>query len=325
MPPMPRLTVLVLAAPGDPSLASLEAAGAELDVDLVVGDRPEVFAAAAPRAEALLAWSSDAATLTRLLAAAPRVRWIHSWAAGVEWLLSPALVAKGSVLTNTRGVYGASLAEFALAAMLYFAKDFARMKGNQRARRWEPFDVQVLKGATLGLVGYGDIGRRVAVLGAAAGMKPLVLRRRPDRMAGDPLAPETVVSRRILCERSDYLVLAAPITPETRHMIGEDELRAMKPDAVLVNVGRGALVDTTALVAALQRGSLKGAALDVFEKEPLPADDPLWDFPNVLVSPHTADHTATWRHEAMRCFLENLRRFLSGEPLLNVVDKAAGY
>jgi phosphoglycerate dehydrogenase-like enzyme len=322
---MPRLTLLVVAAPGDPSLASLAAAATDLDLALVIGDCPEAFTAAGPRAEALLAWSSDASTLTRVLGAAPCVRWVHSWAAGVEWLLTPALVANDVVLTNTRGVYGASLAEFALAAMLYFAKDFARMKDSQRARRWEPFDLQMLEGATLGLVGYGDIGRRVATLGAAAGMKPLVLRRRPERMADDPLAPQTVTSRRVLCERSDYLVLAAPITPETRHMIGEGELRTMKPGAVLVNVGRGALVDATALVAALRRGSLKGAALDVFENEPLPADDPLWGFPNVLVSPHTADHTATWRHEAMRCFLDNLRRFLAGEPLLNVVDKTAGY
>lgn len=322
---MPRLTLLVLAAPGDPSLASLEAAGTELGIDLVIGDRPEAFAAATSRAEALLVWSSDGAAAQRILAAAPRVRWVHSWAAGVEWLLTPALASSDVVLTNTRGVYGASLAEFALAAMLYFAKDVARMKESQRARRWEPFDVQMLEGATLGLVGYGDIGRRVAVLGAAAGMKPLVLRRRPEASANDPLAPETVTSRGVLCERSDYLVLAAPLTPETRHMIGEGELWAMKPGAVLVNVGRGALVDTAALVEALRNGSLKGAALDVFEKEPLPADDPLWGFPNVLVSPHTADHTATWRHEAMRCFLENLRRFLAGEPLLDVVDKAAGY
>jgi phosphoglycerate dehydrogenase-like enzyme len=198
------------------------------------------------------------------------------------------------------------------------------MKRSQRAHRWEPFDVEMLRGATLGLVGYGDIGRRVAALGAALGMKVLVLRRHPEPST-DPAAPEMVTSKRALCERSDYLVLAAPITPETRHLIGAGELAAMRATAVLINVGRGGLVDQAALVAALQRGALKGAALDVFEKEPLLAGDPLFDLDSVLLSPHTADHTATWRDEAMGAFLDNLARYRAGEPLRNVVDKARGY
>jgi phosphoglycerate dehydrogenase-like enzyme len=316
------LTVLVLANPDDKTLAALGSACA--DVEFVVGNHADAFARVAPRAEALLAWSSDRATLEQVFAAAPRLRWVHSWAAGVEWLLFPALVERDVVLTNTRGVYGASLAEFALAAMLYFAKDLARMKASQRARRWDPFDVRMLRGATLGLVGYGDIGRKVAALGDAMGMRVVVLRRHPEPSAG-AAALEMVTSRRVLCERSDYLVLAAPITPETRHFIGKDELDAMRPAAVLVNVGRGGLVDQAALVAALERGALRGAALDVFETEPLPAGDPLYGLDNVLLSPHTADHTATWREEAMRCFLDNLRRFVAGKPLLHVVDKARGY
>ena len=316
------ITLLVLAAPGDKTLAALRTAGP--GVEIVVGDRAEALAAAAPRAEVLLAWSSDGAAVARVLAVAPRVRWVHSWAAGVEWLLSPDLVASDVVLTNTRGVYGASLAEFAVGAMLYFAKDVARMRRNQREHRWEPFDVEMLRGATLGVVGYGDIGRRVASLGATLGMRVLVLRRRPEA-APDPAAPEMVTSKRALCERSDYLVLAAPITPDTRHLIGAGDLAVMRPTSVLVNVGRGGLVDQVALVAALRSGALKGAALDVFEKEPLPAGDPLFDLDNVLLSPHTADHTATWRDEAMAAFLENLRRYLAGEPLRNVVDKASGY
>jgi phosphoglycerate dehydrogenase-like enzyme len=321
------LTVLVLAEPGDKALSALDAIGPAVEV--VVGHRAEAFAEAAPRAAVLLAWSSDRATLERVFEAAPLVRWVHSWAAGVDWLLFPSLLARDVVLTNTRGVYGDSLAEFALGAMLYFAKDLSRMKASQRARRWDPFDVQMLRGATLGIVGYGDIGRRVAALGASVGMKLLALRRHPERSTADATrvspAPEMVISTRTLCERSDYLVLAAPITPETRHMIGKDELDAMRPGAVLINVGRGALVDQAALVDALQRGVLRGAALDVFETEPLPADDPLYGLDNVLLSPHTADHTATWREEAMQCFLENLRRFRAGEPLLHVVDRTRGY
>ena len=317
------LTVLVVAEPGDKTLSAFDTVGS--DVEFVVGNEAEAFADAAPRAEVLVAWSSDRATLERVFAAAPRLRWVHSWAAGVEWLLFPALLERDVVLTNTRGVYSDSLAEFAVGAMLYFAKDLARMKASQRARRWEPFDVQMLRDATLGIAGYGDIGRRVAALGASMGMNLLALRRHPERLTGDPLKAEMVTSKRILCERSDYLVLAAPITPETRHMIGTAELGAMRPGAVLVNVGRGALVDQAALVSALQRGAIRGAALDVFETEPLPPDDPLYGLDNVLLSPHTADHTATWRDEAMRCFLENLRRFRAGEPLDHVVEKARGY
>jgi phosphoglycerate dehydrogenase-like enzyme len=316
------LTLLVVADPRDRTLASLAPLAG--DVEVVVGGRVEDFGDATARAEVLLVWSSDRATVERVFAAAPRLRWVHSWAAGVDWLLFPALRQRDVVVTNTRGVYSDSLAEFALGAMLYFAKDFARMKTNQRARRWEPFDVQMLRGATLGIAGYGDIGRRVGALGASMGMRVLAHRRHPERPTAGAVV-ETVGSRRELCERSDYLVLAAPLTAETRHMIGQEELAAMRPGAVLVNVGRGAVVDQAALVKALERGAIRGAALDVFETEPLPADDPLYGMENVLVSPHTADHTATWREEAMQAFLENLRRYRAGEPLLHVVDKALGY
>jgi phosphoglycerate dehydrogenase-like enzyme len=229
------------------------------------------------------------------------------------------------VLTNARGVYSPSLAEFAIGAMLYFAKDFPRMKASQAKGAWDPFDVQMLRGATLGVVGYGDIGRTVARLGRAFGMELVALRRHAHESEGDPLAAALATSAREVCRRADYLVVSAPITPETRHLIGPDEIGAMKRTAVIVNIGRGAVVDEDALVGALQRGALRGAALDVFEREPLPPGHPLFALPSVLLSPHTADHTPTWRHEAMECFLANLRRFLAGEPLANVVAKAGGY
>jgi phosphoglycerate dehydrogenase-like enzyme len=317
------LTILVIAHPGDHVLADLRVAGP--GVEWVVGDHAGALAEAAPRAEAILVLSSDRDALQKVFASAPRVRWVHSWATGVDGFLFPARVESDAVLTNTRGVYSRSLAEFAMGAMLYFAKDFARMKRSQGARVWDPFDVQMLSGATLGIVGYGDIGRAVATLGHAAGMTVLALRRRPELSTADPLHPEMVASKGAVCGRSDYLVLAAPITQETRHMIGEEELRTMKRSAVLINIGRGALIDQMALVSALERRALKGAALDVFEQEPLAPDDPLFRLDNVLLSPHCADHTPTWRHDAMRCFLENLTRFRAGQPLQNVIEKASGY
>ena len=317
------LTVLVVSRSDDPVLAALREAGP--GVEFVVGEHAGALAEAAPRGQAILALSGDRDTLEGVFAIAPRVRWVHSWATGVDGFLFPALVESDAVLTNTRGVYSGSLAEFAIGAMLYFAKDFARMKRSQRAQVWDPFDVAMLSGATLGIVGYGDIGRAVATLGHAAGMNILALRRRPELSRADPLGPEMVTSKGAICERSDYLVLAAPLTPETRHLIGREELRAMRRSAVLVNIGRGPLVDQAALVSALERHALKGAALDVFEREPLPPGDPLFRLDNVLLSPHCADHTATWRDDAMRCFVDNLTRFRAGKPLENVIDKANGY
>jgi phosphoglycerate dehydrogenase-like enzyme len=317
------VTVLVIAHPGDDTLARLPAAGD--DVRFIVADALPRFEPHLPAADAILLWSHDAHLLEALVPRAPRLRWVHTWSAGVDKVLFPALVDGPLVLTNARGVYSPSLAEFALGAMLYFAKDFPRMKASQARGAWEPFDVQMLRGATLGLVGYGDIGRTVAALGRAFGMELLALRRHAHKSEGDPLRAELAASARDVCARSDYLVVSLPITAETRHLIGPTEIGAMKRTAVIVNIGRGAVIDEVALVSALQRGLVRGAALDVFEREPLPPGHPLFALPGVLLSPHTADHTPTWRHEAMDCFLANLRRFLAGEPLANVVAKSGGY
>jgi phosphoglycerate dehydrogenase-like enzyme len=317
------VTVLVIADPEDDTLARLPPASD--GVRFVVARDLPGFEPHLADAEAILLWSHDARVLQALVPRAPLLRWVHTWSAGVDKVLFPGLVDSPLVLTNARGVYSPSLAEFAIGAMLYFAKDFPRMKASQARGAWEPFDVQMLRGATLGLVGYGDIGRTVAALGRAFGMELLALRRHAHKSEGDPLAAELAASARDVCVRADYLVVSAPITPETRHLIGAPEIAAMKRAAVLVNIGRGAVVDEAALVASLQRDAIRGAALDVFEREPLPPDHPLFALPNVLLSPHTADHTPTWRHEAMDCFLANLRRFLAGEPLANVVAKAGGY
>jgi phosphoglycerate dehydrogenase-like enzyme len=317
------VTVLVLAHSGDATLARLPVAREGLR--LVVGDSLARFESAVGDAEAVLLWGGDVQLLEAVVVRAPRLRWVHVWSAGVDKVLFPALVERAVVLTNARGVYSPSLAEFALGAMLYFAKDFSRMKASQARGAWEPFDVEMLRGATLGLVGYGDIGRAVAALGRAFGMTLVAFRRHPENAALDPLGAEVAMSLLDVCRRADYLVVSTPITPETKHLLGASELAAMKRSAVLVNVGRGAVIDEPALVGALKRGELRGAALDVFEDEPLPQEHALFRLSNVLLSPHTADHTAGWRDDAMTCFLANLERFLAGEPLANLVDKTKGY
>jgi phosphoglycerate dehydrogenase-like enzyme len=253
---------------------------------------------------------------------------VHALAAGLDTFLFPALVESPVLLTNSRGVFSQSLGEFAIAAMLFFAKELRRMVQAQSAGVWDQFDVEELRGRTVGIVGYGDIGRAVARRAKAFDMNVLALRRRPERSDADPYVDETLgVEHKLeLMERSDYLVVSAPLTPTTRGMIGAAELAAMRPTAVVINIGRGPVIDEAALVRALETKTIRGAALDVFGVEPLPAGHPFYRLDNVLLSPHCADHTATWIDDAVELFVDNLDRFAAGKPLRNVVeDKRLGY
>jgi phosphoglycerate dehydrogenase-like enzyme len=316
-------TVLVI-GPADDSLRLLSEAGEA--VRFVIGERLEDFDAVAGEADAVFFSGSSRRVLEELLATAPRVRWIHTRWAGLEGLLSPALVAHPVVLTNARGVYSGALAEFVLAAILYFAKDLARMVRNQRAETWEPFDLEEIRGKTLGIVGYGHIGASIAERGRGAGLRVLALCRSaatPAESRVDEWVPRHQL--RDLMARSDYVAAALPATPETRQLVDAAALGALRQSAVFVNVGRGSTVDEGALVRLLETKAIRGAALDVFENEPLPAGHPFYRLENVLVSPHCADHTPTWRDDAVRLFLANLARFRTGAPLENVVDKTRGY
>ncbi len=258
---------------------------------------------------------------------ARRARWVHTLSAGVEHLLTPEFAASPVPLTNSRGVYKRSLAEFALLGILYFAKDVPRMLANQRAGRWEPFEVTEAYGKVVGIVGYGEIGRAAAQLAHGLGMTVLALRRRTALSGGDSIADATFGPEALgqMLARCDYVVVAAPGTPETRGMIGEKEFAAMKSEAVIVNVGRGSVIEESALLRALREGRLRGAALDVFENEPLPEGHPFFSMPNVLVSPHCADRTSDWLEQSVRFFLRNFDHFRKGEPLENMVDKKASY
>ncbi len=313
--------VWVLASADDGGLAPLSPAPD--GVTFVRGEAPGDFSGA-PAPDALFVCSGRS-LLEPVLAMAPCVRWIHSRWAGLDTLLFPALVESPAPLTNARGAYSRSLAEFSLAGLLYFARDLPRLVRNQTERRWEPFDVEELASRTLAIVGYGDIGRAIAERARAFGMEIVAVRCRPASPDG--------IARRILgfddvrdaIAEADDVAIALPLTKDTLGLFGEEEIAAMKPTGVLVNVGRGAVVDEPALVDALQERRIKGAALDVFENEPLPPEHLFWTLPNVLLSPHSADHTATWLLDSTRVFLDNLARFRRGEPLLNLVDKQAGY
>jgi phosphoglycerate dehydrogenase-like enzyme len=323
---MDNNTVLVLANPADPELKKLAALPEETSI--AVGDSAEAFERAAGDADVLFNWSESGPLMRQVYSMCPNLRWVHSRAAGLDNLLFPELVESQVPLTNGTGVFSPPLGEFVLGAMLYFAQDFRRLIRCQAAGIWETRDIQEITGRTLGIVGYGDIGRAIATRARAMGLHVLAMRRSgPPMYSVDPLVDRFYGpdARLEMFGRCDYLVVCAPLTAETRGMIGAAELAALPPHAVFINIGRGPIVDEAALVETLSAGRIRGAALDVFDREPLPAGHPFYGLENVLLSPHCADHTPDWQARAMYFFLEQFDRYRKGETLLNVVDKRRGY
>ena len=323
---MDNNTVVVLANPTEPQLAMLEQLPPETRI--AVGNSVEAFRSAAPTADVIFNWSLGGGLLRDVFLMCPQVKWVHSRAAGLDGQLFPELIESPVPMTNGSGVFSQSLGEFALAAILYFAKDLRRMVRNQLAGTWEQFDITEIANQTVGIIGYGDIGRAVASRVRAMGMQVLAVKRKGaplynvDPMVTQIFGPD---GRLEMISRCDYVVVAAPLTPDTRGMIGAAEFDAMKPEAVIINLGRGPVIDEAAMVNALTKGQIKGAALDVFDKEPLPDGHPFYKLENVLLSPHCADHTPDWMDRAMQFFLDQFERFVKGEPLMNIVDKKLGY
>ena len=262
----------------------------------------------------------DRAHIRDLPAVAPRVRWVQSTSAGIGQMVKRVGLDKtGIVLTTSSGVHARPLADFCLMAMLMFAKDYVRMERDRKAKRWERYCGEELTGKTLAIVGLGRIGQEVARHGKRMDMRVVGMRRTDAPVEGIDKMFDRDQLRDVLGE-TDFLVLAAPHTPETEGIIGADEIAAMKRGAVLINIGRGQLVDESALIRALEMGRLAGAALDVFSAEPPPADSPLWDMPNVIISPHSASTVTQENARITELFCDNLRRYLSGRPLRNVLD-----
>ena len=265
--------------------------------------------------------------------AAPKLRWIHSPAAAVHQLIFPELVASDVLLTNAREVHGPVVAEHVIALIFALAKALPAAARLQQKHAWgqeamwrgrlRPREVA---GATLGLVGMGSIGRAVAKHASALSMRVIAVREHPEQPKPEFVAqvlPFSLLDE--LLAHADFVVLAAPLTPETRGLMNAARLAKMKPDASLINVGRGPLIDEAALGDVLREHKIAGAALDVFEKEPLPPESPLWDLENLLITPHTAGLTEKLWERHYHLISENLRRYLAKQPLLAVVDKKRGY
>jgi len=277
------------------------------------------------RAEVL--FDFDHTNLERIPAVAPRVRWIQATSAGIgEMLVRIGLTDSPIIFTTASGVHASALAEFCIMGMLVFVKDLARLKADQAAHRWHRYCAQELRGMTLGVIGLGNVGREVAQMGHALGMR-VIGTKRTIPSDGVPYVERVLPPERTdeVIREADVLVLIVPQTNGTRRLLGEREIRSMKRGAILINIARGAIVDEPALIAALRDGHLGGAALDVFAKEPLPADNPLWDLPNVIVSPHSASTVPAENARLADLFCENLRRYLDGKPLINVFDRERLY
>lgn len=265
-----------------------------------------------------------------LLPRASNLRWFQQWAAGADWLLRhPQAAEMDFVLTNVSGIHAIQVTEHIFALLLAFARELPVAIRAQGRREWishdQHEDLFELAGKTMVLVGVGAIGERTAQIGVALGLRVLGVRRDPttavagvDQMA----APNELLD---LLPQADLVVVTVPLTEETRGLIGQQQLRAMKPTAYLVNVGRGGTVDEEALLEALREGCIAGAGLDVFETEPLSEDSPLWGLDNLIITSHYAGITPRYHQRAIEVFLDNLKRYQTGEPLRNVVDKQLGY
>ena len=326
---MARLTVLI---GEDVGIVNLERLRAQFqgwpgqEIEFLLRPEREALIAAAPQADIIFTKSLP----VEAVRAAQKLRWIQAGTAGVNHLVTDDLLARDVLLTNARGAHGEPMSEMILAMMLAFATGLntliraqagpapGAVKESARRNKFE------LQGQTLCILGLGDIGGALARKARCLGMRVLGVRRSgaPFAHADEVTRPEDLLS---VLPRADHVALCLPLNEETRGILGEAELRAMRPTACIYNVGRGASIDAQALLRALREGWIAGAGLDVTDPEPLPEDSPLWAMPNVILSQHTSGSSPYNADRITAIFADNLERFLQGAPLVNVVDKALGY
>lgn len=283
--------------------------------------------AALAEAEVLLRGQIASKVLDHVIERTPNLRWIHSISAGVDKVVTPLSRHRGLQVTNARGVFSRPIAEYVVMMCLVIARRLPQLFDLQRERTWQPLRGEELGGLTVGIIGYGSIGAEVARLLAPFGTRVLATRRHPELGGGGQANVEVWGIDRLhdLLRASDVVVIAAPLTDETAGLIGATELQEMPGHAWLINIARGRLVDEMALRRALANGWIGGAVLDVFDEEPLPADSPLYDTPNLVITPHTSWSSDKVVERSIDLFVANLERYLRAEPLENLVDLEAGY
>ncbi|MFN6559007.1 MAG: D-2-hydroxyacid dehydrogenase [Nostoc sp. ChiSLP01] len=296
------------------------------DVEFVVVDSEGNIDGDASDAEVYVnGFYLKASTLDKVLAAAPRLRWQQSPSAGVNHILTPSFLQRDIILTNGAGVHAIPISEFVLAFMLYHAKNLRKLQTLQDEHTWvRGVFLEELADDTLLIIGTGNIGQAIASRAKAFGVRVWGSRRHPEPLPNfDKIVG--VDEWRSLLPEADYVVIATPLTPETKNLIDEAALRSMRPSAYLINIARGAIVDEAALIAALREGWIAGAGLDTVAIEPLPPESPLWSLPNAFITPHCSALSPRLRERIAELFIDNLKRYQTGQPLRNVVDKKAGY
>ena len=338
---MEQITVLSVLNFTESQLDKLRTVSPHLDVQQMTGTTfAELPESLRTRTEILYSWSHflDDAHLF------PRLKWVQTHSAGIDRLLDSPLWRSQAIITSMNGIHSIQMVEHALAMILAFRWKIPTMLRLQAqatwpTSRWQMFSIPELRGSTLGIVGYGSIGRELGRQAQALGMRVLAVNRSGQRHpftgysqpgTGDPQTaiPEKIYPTGCLLDmlpECDYVVVLAPLTHETRHLFNAKAFATMKSTAFFFNLARGALVDEAALVEALTQQQIAGAGLDAFEQEPLPPDNPLWPFDNVIISPHVSGLTEKYDERASNLFAENLRRYLAGEPLLNQVERERGY
>lgn len=304
-------------------VAALQAAHPGVEF-LVPSSRDEIPARIAD-ADAVFGTLSDAE-----FRAATKLRWIQSAGAGVEWLWrTPAIAESDVVVTNTRGAHAATIAEHAFGLLLSLTRALRRFDEYQRREEWARGQIAEgivgLKGMTMGIVGFGNIGRAIARRARGFEMEVRAVDARP--VPGNEDVADVWPLDRLpdLCRRADVVVVSAPLTPQTKGMIGREQLGLMREGSLLLAMSRGGIIQEPALVEALQSGRLAGAGLDVTETEPLPADDPLWRAPNLIITPHSSGTSRLTTELMWSIFSENVGHFVRDEPFVNLVDKRRGY
>ena len=310
--------IIVLVAPEEDELPGLQGLGDDARIHTLSSEQE--LKAALPKADILVVTDFRSGLLERCWPEQHNIQWVHATSAGINPLMFPALWDSDVPITNARGIFDRGIAEYVLGSVLFFAKDFAGNLRYQRQHQWRHRDTERIDGRQVLVVGAGSIGGEVSQLLRGAGMQVTGLARssrddpRFDRVLANDHLPE-------LLPEADFVVITAPLTEDTRGLFDHKAFAAMKPTSRLINVGRGPIVRTDDLVEALNNGSIAGAALDVFEEEPLPPEHPLWDMPNVMMSAHMAGDFIGWRQALGEQFVDNFRRWQVGTPLFNKVRK----
>lgn len=315
--------VTVLTAPGEQEPPGMDALRARADVRFAC-DEP-TLRETLPGTEIMMVTDFRTEALEAAWHTADKLKWIHATSAGVDALMFPDLIKGKVTVTNARGIFDRTIAEYVLCTILMFAKDFPNSIRLQMKHQWKHRDTERAEGKQVLVVGAGSIGRQIGRLVGAAGLKPHGIARKARKEDPDFVAVHGNDDLYEQLGHADFVVIAAPLTPQTEGLFDEKAFKAMKQSARLINIGRGPIVKTDDLVAALRKGDIAGAGLDVFEEEPLPEDHPLWDMENVTMTAHMAGDFIGWKRALTDQFLENFDRWHKGEELFNLVDKELGY